>query len=286
MIQNDDQWTEGYFFDISNHDYHNGLLKNILGSGHVKDFRRSAAHFLANFNSPEIKKTELTFGNAYHVKILESKEFKKRVILGLNRQRRSAADKQAWTEFERRHENKFIISQDEMQKIDQMYDTMKNHETAMSYFTQPGYSEVTFIWRNDWGIWCKCRPDFLIVYDDHAIIIDLKTAVNAMAFPFGRAINQFGYDVSACWYKTGVEYTLEIPVRFFWVVQEKDPPFAVNVFEADQEIMDSARNKIRPLMTRFAECLKTQVWQAYPPGVKSVRMPSWGYAWNVEQQQF
>ncbi len=276
----------GRFSGVSHLDYHHGKYKAMLGSSGVKIFRRSPAHYQAYLNEPEKEKSYLNFGNAYHVKILENEQFKKKVVLGLNRARRSNADKAAWAEFEHRHKDKFIISQKESDVISRMHDALMQHQTARDYIEAYGHYEETFIWQNIWGIWCKCRLDKMIVMDDYGIILDLKTAINAMSGPFGRAINTFGYDISAAWYKAGTEMVLNHPFIFVWLVQEKEPPYAVNMFEADQEILDSARNKIRPLMDRFAECMETGKWAAYPEGVHNIRMPGYAYTWNIEEIQF
>ena len=276
----------GRYDNIENEDYHRGRFKDVLGSSGVKIFRRSPAHYKAYLNQPEKFSKDLNFGSAYHIKILQPWDYNKRVVLGLEKARRSKADKQAWIDFEHRHQDKTVISRDESHKLKDMHQVMKEHPTARAIFNMDGFYETTFIWKSEPGFYCKCRTDKLIYNQNHGYIIDLKTAANAQSWVFGRAIATYGYDISAAWYLAGVQSIMDLPFSFIIVAQEKEPPYAVNVFEVDQEMLDSARNKIRPLISRFADCIERDFWPAYQDGVHSIRMPNYGYQWDATDQPF
>jgi len=280
------QIMEGRYLNVTSEDYHNGSLRHVLGSSGLKKFRISPAHYQAFLNEPGKESKEMNFGTAYHYRLLQSGEYLKRVVLGLDRQKRSKADREAWAEFEKRHEGKTIITKEENTVLDRMFDSIMKHPTARTILETEGNYEDTYIWDSEHGFLCKCRVDKSIVRADHGYIVELKTSRNARSGPFGRDIALYGYDISAAWYLAGVQRILKIPFMFFFLVQEKEPPFAVNVFEADQEMTDSARNKIFPLIERFGKCLENDLWPSYPDGIHNIRMPGYAYKWEVEDTLF
>lgn len=274
--------SEGLKFDITNHDYHFGFLKNVLGSSGVsKLYRYSPEHFLAYINQEEKDPTPaLVFGSAYHVFILEREKFSQKVAIVPEINRRTKAGQAEYKEFLEKHKGKHIIpvvgnSQiNGYDKILAMAKTMDRYKTASSIFNNPGVFEQTVVWKDPtFGFWCKARFDFHI--QTLRLIIDLKTTMDASEDSFRKSIANMDYDLSAAWYTTGMQNITGHTYQYIWVVQEKDPPYSVALYEADQEILDNGRKKIRPTLEIYDACMRSGEWPGYPDAVRKIQLPGW-----------
>ena len=136
----------------------------------------------------------------------------------------------------------------------------------------PLISEQTMIWDGG-GYWGRCRPDFvsdfMTITDGPLYVIDYKTCEDAdPASWVRRSLYPMGNDIQAAWnlralahIAPGREFT------FYWVVQEVEPPYAVSVIHAGQDLLDHADLKVCRGIKRWSQCIESKEWPGYPTDV-------------------
>lgn len=108
------------------------------------------------------------------------------------------------------------------------------------------------------------------------IIPDYKTTVSADADSFSKSAASYGYVMQDPWYRdlvTGLG--LAEDVSFVFVLQEKEPPYLVNVVELDAEAIRIGRGLNRRAIQIFKKCTETNHWPAYSSDVELVSLPVW-----------
>jgi hypothetical protein len=152
---------------------------------------------------------------------------------------------------------------------------------------QGGRPEVTLVWQENVPggdpVWCRARLDFL--HDDGLHVDDIKsTAGSARPEDWIRTqLFRVGYDVRAAFYLRGIRALTQKDATFRWVVVEVEPPFAVSVIGLDPAALAHAEDKCQQAILRWAECLRSGNWPAYPRRTAWAEAPPWQLAqWEAE----
>ena len=144
-----------------------------------------------------------------------------------------------------------------------------------------GTHEAPFFWEDqDTNELCKIRLDCLTEIGDALVVVDYKTAADASLDGFTRHALKYGYDFQSGMYCEGIERVTGRTPRFVFVVQEKEPPFAVNVVEADHAFIQRGKDKMRELLGIYHECKTTGNWPGYmgaDPVISTLELPSWSH---------
>ena len=61
--------------------------------------------------------------------------------------------------------------------------------------------------------------------------------------------------------------------EFRFVVVEKSPPYAVNVFDASPEFLARGAEDFKRTLALFARCVAEDHWPAYEPTIKPIGLP-------------
>lgn len=129
------------------------------------------------------------------------------------------------------------------------------------------------------GELCKIRLDCLTEIGDTPVIVDYKTAADASRKGFENHAAKYGYHFQAGMYCEGVEIVTGKKPKFAFIVQEKDPPYAVNVFDADEmDFIKKGKDKMRELLGIYHECKITNNWYGYmgaDPVIETLSLPAW-----------
>lgn len=169
---------------------------------------------------------------------------------------------------------------------------LRRHELG-DVFSQDGIAEPSVIWRDEGDIWCRCRPDWLIAKRGAGIdgewrdvvVYDLKTTANAHPNVWRSRVEQIGFCFKAAFYARGLQQVTGCDrITYRWVVIEVEPPHALAVYESDPADLTAAEEDVSNVIAAWGECLKTNVWPAYPP--KTMMLPlSGGYRMRQEARQ-
>lgn len=245
---------------------------------HVKYILRSPAHYLAARQRKFSPTISMQIGSALHCLVLEGEEqFNQDFILkpeGL-----SLTTKEG-KEWKTRAGRKTVLS-----KTDQYasWDAVQGMATSLSLFDwfnpeQKDYrkfNEVSLYWSQD-NVECKCRLDRLILNENSAIVLDLKTTDSIEPSEFLRkVIGSMNYLFQAAWYVEGTEAVFKVPTSFVFIGIERNPPYAAGVFEISSEMLAEGLRQTRKARQVLARCLKTNQWD--PPEVirQVMELPSW-----------
>lgn len=167
------------------------------------------------------------------------------------------------------------VLRSEYDAAEAMRDAVMAHETAAEVF-QDFAAELSGTYTDEQtGVALRFRPDCLTTLDGRALCVDLKTTVNADPKEFARSVAKFGYHAQAAWYLDGlIANGVEDP-RFLFVAVEKAAPYCVSVLELDSEALAEGARLNRKAIDLFAQCVDTDTWPAYGPGIHTLSLPGW-----------
>lgn len=238
---------------------------------------KSPMHFKYALDHPEEQTPALVFGSACHKYILEKEDFGKEFAVVPNIDRRTKAGKEAYAKFVEESEGKSVISQEDMDKITEMAESIKSNSVASRLLQ--GEHERSFFWIDeDTGVECKCRPDCITRVGEQFVLVDLKTTMNAETEAFKKNAISLGYDLQCALYSEGIEKNIGVKPAFVFVAIEKTPPYAVNVLQADEFMMQEGKELFHGLLEIYKECKDTDDWYGYmgkEQGIQNLGLPNW-----------
>jgi hypothetical protein len=117
-------------------------------------------------------------------------------------------------------------------------------------------------------------PDFLTP-SGRLIIPDYKTAEDASTEAFTRSVANYGYDMQAGAYTDAAELLLNVDPVFVFIVQERTPPYLVNVIQLDDPWLKAGRARNAWASRVYAECTRNNRWPGYGDAVEVVHPPTW-----------
>lgn len=267
----------GVYGGIGNEEYHKGPG---LSSSDLKLLARSPLHYKTAKAFHLEETNAMRLGTAVHCAILEPDRIDVEYVLapeGIDR--RTKAGKAQWAELEAT--GKTILSCEEAQVVQGMVESVRMHPTASKLFTG-GIAEHSCYWTQtvyyadtSTEILCKCRPDYMKDIANGYVIVDLKTTLDAREKAFQRrAYWDLGYHLSAAHYVTGLTEIRGIPPQaFIFVAVEKDPPYAVNVFQAGRDFLDEGWAEVEELYKVYAACMASGEWPGYPDVIRELNLP-------------
>lgn len=263
----------------SNETYHEH--DSISASG-LKLMKRSPAHYFHR----EKKETEaMRFGTMYHTFILENDKFHQQYsVIDTDKrpdQKHTMAAKEnvQWLESFNNP-----VSAETYQQLKDMRKVLFSHPYARHLLTG-GEFEASYYLELDIGanepVKARFRPDH--VKHDKRIIVDLKTAADASMDGFQRDAAKVDYQIQAAFYADMMELITgeDSGYEFFFVAQEKSPPYAFNIFEASPQFRSVGRYEYELLLMLYAYCVESGKWPGYQVfcqnryGVNELALPPW-----------
>jgi hypothetical protein len=169
-------------------------------------------------------------------------------------------------------EGKMLIRHSEWAKAQAMAAMMAAIPRFRAAFSV-GRPEVTLVWQDEeTGVWCRCRPDFLV--DDVTHLPELKTCRSAAQSAFERAIDEYGYHIKAAHIMEGCRVLgLGEPKTFTHYVVESEPPHCWAIHTLPRETIEFAEVQRRAALRTFARCLERNDWPGYPEHVQETGLP-------------
>lgn len=211
---------------------------------------------------PQEPTPSLVFGQLLHAMVLQPETADKQFAVAPNVDRRTKAGKEALAGFEAASIGKIVVTADVFAQAQEMTASLMNNEFAKKLLK--GEKEKEFFWDDDLtGEPCKCRVDCLIELGDKLIVVDLKTAESAETDAFMRSAIKYGYDFQSAMYNKGVEVNTGKKPIFVFIVIEKQPPYAINILQADELFIRRGYDLFRELIGIYHQCKTTGVWWGY-----------------------
>lgn len=237
---------------------------------------KSPAHFKYALNDPEPETPALAFGTAFHSYVLERDKFDTQYIVVPKLDRRTKEGKALAAQIET--SGKIPISEDAFAQIQAMAESVMSNKYAAALLNG-GEHEMSYFWTDEpTGIKLKCRPDCRTDLKSTSVIVDLKTTENADTDSFMHSCIKYGYDLQAAMYTKGVSEVEGKQHRFVFIAVEKSPPYACNVLEADDFIIQKGAKDLKDYLYTLKECLKTDNWYSYNGrngDLNIISLPGW-----------
>lgn len=239
-----------------------------------------------NPNFEPTQKPEFDIGRAAHLLFLEPDQFDAGVVLIDAADYRTNAAKEARAAAYL--DNLVPLLPHQAAMIHDMRRALRNEladlpfETACQFTDQGlrgGKAEQSYFWRDErHGIWCKARPDYVLP----GILIDYKTSATANPDEIQRPAANLGWHRRAAWYIDGHKALTGEKARYWYIVQEKEPPHFAEVFTLETEFIDIGRIENAKAAEIWADCLQTGHWPRYRntsapsgQGAHLISMPPW-----------
>jgi hypothetical protein len=273
----------GLHTDLSNEAYHADKT-SLSSSGARKLLPPSCpAKFRYEQDNPQPATKTFDYGNAAHKEVLGNGP-------GL-----VVVDADLWNTDAIRDEVAAIraaggipLKQHEMDMVKAMAEAIRRHPLAAALL-DPAYGapEQSGFWIDEpTGIRRRVRFDWLpSIHSGRLIIPDYKTAVDASEDAMQKDIAKYGYNCQAAWYEEATQ-ALDLggeDAEMLLIVQEKKPPYLVNVIGFDFFSREIGRAKSRAAIEKFAECTATGRWPGYADAEPNyLALP--GYAENRDKE--
>lgn len=182
-----------------------------------------------------------------------------------------------WASFNEKVGGRTVVEADDYDRACRMRDAVHAHPAARVLLKQ-GIAEKTLYFEEpETGAKCKCRPDFIgVMPNNEHMLIDLKTTSDASLDSFGRSALSWRYHVQAAFYSEGFYYaTGNFPQIFGFVVVEKEYPFAVACYYADERTLELGHNTYMKNLQTYLDCLQSGVWPGYSEKLQRLALPEY-----------
>lgn len=221
------------------------------------------------------QKAEFDIGSAAHLIMLEPSRWGDQVVeIDADNFRTKAAQEARDSAYSA---GKIPLLAKQRGHILAMREVLLRHELAAQAFTE-GAAEESFFWKDaDTGIWCKARPDWRRSINGRQIVVDYKTSTSASPRDFARRAWDNGYFQQDPWYCDGVEAVIGERPDFWFIVQQKTPPYLVTVCRLDERARSWGDMLNRQARRMFAVCVATGQW----PGYRDPRKPGRDVAFEI-----
>ena len=237
----------------------------------------SPEKFMYAEEHPEEPTPALIFGQMVHKLVLEPETFGDEFVIMPECDRRTKEGKAIWQDFLQGAGDRTPIKAEDYEKALGMRNALMGNDLIVKLLS--GKHEVPLFWTDELtGEVCKVRLDCFTPLSNGAVVIDYKTTSDASTESFMRSAINYGYDFQAAMYSEAVKRTMDKDVVFYFIAQEKDPPYAFNVLAADDRLVRRGYDTFRELLGIYHECKVTGNWYGYM-GIENqinlLELPAW-----------
>ena len=239
--------------------------------------RESPEKFKYYKENPEPATPSLLLGQVFHKLALLPDEFCTEFAVAPNVDRRTKDGKAKWEEFVAESEGKTVVPLDMYERACAMVESLNSIPLAKALLN--GEHEIPYFWDDDLtGEPCKCRADCVKKTKAGTKIIDLKSTNDASTDAFMRDAIKYGYDFQAGMYLEGYKQATKDEASFVFVVVEKEPPYSVNILEANKTFTTRGYDLFREYIGTYHECKITDNWWGYlgqSDMINELSLPAW-----------
>lgn len=175
-----------------------------------------------------------------------------------------------WDHFSNSNRGKIVIDQELRDSLDLRLNTFVNSEAAINIYEGSQIEQSHYAQDPETGLYLKARPDM----SKPGVIADFKTTKFMPGFV--RDIWNNRYFIQVGFYSLVMELTTGSEFNsFYFIAQEKSPPYGVRVYSLDHSTVDFCKGKARELLNRVAVCTQDNCFPIYDDLIQSVSIPAW-----------
>lgn len=239
--------------------------------------RESPQKFKYYKDNPQKPTPALLFGQLFHKMALEPTDVWSEFAVAPNVDHRTKDGKERWRQFEETSQGKTIVTMDMVEQASAMCGAINAEPLARKLLA--GEHEKPFFWVDEMtGEECKCRVDVLNTAYSQPIIVDVKSTTDASTDAFMRSAINYGYDFQSAFYTDGVEKNIGQKPLFVFIAVEKEPPYAVNILQADELILRRGYDLFREYIGIYHDCKQNDNWYGYLGRLNQINtlaLPAW-----------
>lgn len=242
-----------------------GVSKSMLDGLHP-----TPAHFKAAI---ETETPAMVFGRLFHSMVLDgTADYHVRPD---DVDFRNAAGKKWRAE----HSDKPIVTQQEHGDLFEMREAIHSHPFAGIALAHSKTEQSVFVKDEHTGLQLKCRIDIVPMakkFPQDVPIIDIKTCETAIKREFSKEIHKRRYHVQGSFYLDCYNaLNIDRRMTFILVAVEKNPPYAVAVYELDEATLEQGRKEYRRDLNVYKSCIESNNWPGYPTHAELIQLPAY-----------
>jgi len=263
-------------YAMSNEDYHDKKQHPHISSSDVKEVAKtSTLHWALKQGKPRKETPAMLKGTCVHALILEPEKDLITTYDGIRRGKdwdkaKAAADKAG----------KIIVKFDELDEYKGIAAAaFQTCPELLKFVQQPNFvAEASIFTECDvTGLPIKVRPDGLLMpkdSDGKAIVLDVKTTVDASPEGFPRQISKYLYNVQASFYMNALRCAGIPCERFIFAAVDSDTGITV-LHELSEMYLKYSENMMYEAMHKLADARSSGKFDTGWTGVNTVHLPSW-----------
>ena len=256
------EYTEGmeitppcFIANMPNDAYHSHP-EGISSTG-LKAALRSPAHF--KFQAEHESTRAKQMGTACHTALLEPDRYKAEYVLLRDIDVRTASE---YKQAVKVHGSEIVLVRHEADKVAGMQEAVLSNPLMQSRLNGEGWRELSLFVRDpDTDVLIRVRYDLLLT---DSTIVDVKKTQDARPDPFSRAIDNYGYDLSAALYVDAFEWATGEQAQFEFAAVEETMPHGHKLYRPCDTTLHEGRRKYQEALATFAECEASGVWPSLP----------------------
>lgn len=160
--------------------------------------------------------------------------------------------------------------------VQEMAEALRANELAAALIAD-GEAEQKLFWTDEeTGVPLRSMLDYYRSGADRLLVMDFKTAVSASPDRFKRSLIDYGYALQAAFYLEAVRANgIAEDAAFLFIVQMKEPPYLVSIFQPDEEALQVGTQLMRQAIAIYQGCTESGVWPGFTTGIEQISVPYW-----------
>lgn len=255
------------------------LKKRPLSYSSLSQFKRSPKHYLHYLSGKKKAAAVQVKGSVFDLMVLQPHEDPMKIyaVVPGDVDKRTKEGKAKWEDFVKANQGKQFISEADFDKARYMTDAVMANPAAKELLSRITRTQFELLWTHkDTGLPIKSLVDGM----GEEIVMELKSASNAMPDKFIRDAISFGYPLQAGTYLRGIAATQFKFLPLYYLVCENEEPYGVSVLHTTDEYIRHGRLQLEKLLLEFKHCLTNNLWHMdYDfrgnQGVHTMDLPGW-----------
>ena len=260
----------GIVSDLDNELYHKAYG---LSCSDLKIMLRSPAHYHASLLFPQKTTPEMLLGSALHTAVLQPELFDEEYMELPKLDRRTKEGKELYKQYS--DSGKTLLDSVTVATVQKMKESLMQHP-IISTILCTGRPELScFGCLPEFPhTLVKCRPDW---YNEQlGVLLDLKTACDASPKAFAKASADYFYHLQHALYLDLFSHISGKRIQaFLFAVVEKEPPYAVALYQLDDDAVEKGRDLYRKAILAYNDSLERNYWVGYSPRIEMLQLPAW-----------
>ena len=254
----------------------------------LKLFAESPLHYWHRYLNPDYEQPSesraLLLGSAIHCRVLEGlAEYSRRYVREGTFNKRTKDGKAAHAEWLSQIGDARPLPADDWELVDAVSTSVLKSPMASALLEGAGghSEEVIQAIDEETGLMLKGKADRIQTVGGKTYLVDLKTCSQMYggAGPegFGKSVARFKYHWQAAFYLDLVNASGDWGEvdGFVFVVVEKEPPHAVAIYEASDQMVQVGRDQYREALGRYKACFEANEWPGFDSKIVSLELPRW-----------